>query len=64
MTRAWIGVALKQLLSQSYDRTGPARLMREAQTMARLSHPNVVAVYDSGTLEDGSRARSLPGCRR
>ncbi|MCP3140562.1 tetratricopeptide repeat protein [Pyxidicoccus xibeiensis] len=31
-----------------------ARFVREAQAMARLSHPQVVAVYDAGTLEDGA----------
>jgi tetratricopeptide (TPR) repeat protein len=31
---------------------GQARLVREAKVMARLSHPNVVSVYDAGTFGD------------
>lgn len=49
-------VALKLLRPrEGVDRVElESRLVREALALARISHPNVVQVYDAGTLEDGS----------
>jgi tetratricopeptide (TPR) repeat protein len=44
-------VAVK-LVAPSVDPSHNARLLDEARTMARLAHPNVVRVYDAGTIGD------------
>ncbi|MBL9104164.1 MAG: serine/threonine protein kinase [Myxococcales bacterium] len=45
-------VALKLLRDETSRDDGKGRLLREAQALAKLSHPNVVAVHDAGTFED------------
>ena len=47
-------VAIKFLLGEGRDPDAKARLLREAQSMARLSHAHVVHVHDVGTTEEGA----------
>ncbi len=47
-------VAIKLLRAElSVSPEGRARLLREAQAMAQLSHPNVITIHDVGSHEHG-----------
>lgn len=47
-------IAIKLLLAEdSVDAEGRTRLLREAQAMARVSHPNVVPIFEVGEHEGG-----------
>jgi len=52
-------VAVK-LLRPSAVAVECARLLREARTLARMAHPNVVSVFDVGTFGAGARPRAVP----
>ncbi len=44
-------VAIKLIRAEDDDERARARLLREAQALARLSHPNVVQVHEAGVHE-------------
>ncbi len=63
-------VAVKVLNETGLGTEGRVRLLREAQAVARLNHPNIVAVHDAGEVDgvpfivmewvEGSSLRECP----
>ena len=45
-------VAMKVMLPEAVGEVGSDRFRRETQIAARLTHPNIVTVFDSGELDD------------
>ncbi|MCB9706073.1 MAG: tetratricopeptide repeat protein [Myxococcales bacterium] len=44
-------IAIKVMRSESGDPSGRTRLIREAQAMARLTHPHIVTVHEVGEVD-------------
>jgi serine/threonine protein kinase len=53
-------VAIKVLSAGALGTEGRARLLREAQAVAKLNHPNVVSVYDAGEAEVPDSTGTVP----
>lgn len=54
-------VAVKRLRADlASDDTFQARFQREAKSAARLNHPNIVAVYDTGETQDPTTGLQVP----
>ena len=51
-------VALKVMRDASGEEEDRVRMLREGQAMARVTHPNVITVYEVGT-ENGIRQRNF-----
>ena len=52
-------VALKVMKAETSEAIGPERFIREIETVARLTHPNILPLYDSGS-EDGRLYYVMP----
>ncbi len=56
-------VAVKVLNDTGLGTEGRARLLREAQAVAKLNHPNIVAVHDAGEVDSDALHRDGVGGR-
>ena len=45
-------VAIKLLVADAESAEGRVRLLREAQAMAKINHPNVVTVHEAGAIDN------------
>ena len=52
-------VAFKLMRPELADTLGPERFLREIRLCARLQHPHILAVLDSGIVEQGSAGADL-----
>src|SRR5439155_22407639 len=52
-------VALKVLRPELAQALGPERFLREIEIAAQLTHPHILPLHDSGTVEYGP---GFPGC--